>query len=101
VRQPLRHNLTAAQAVKAMRRRLGKADEHHAAVADAIRFALRKILGTIGIAQYEAPRPRADLDRHVLGDREKELVAMGAIVPLFCAARKSATKDFSQTCFRY
>jgi hypothetical protein len=54
VRQPLRHNLTAAQAVKAMRRRLGKADEHHAAVADAIRFALRKILGTIGIAQYEA-----------------------------------------------
>jgi len=37
-----------------MRRRMGKADEHRAA-ADAIRFALRKNLGTIGIGQNEAP----------------------------------------------
>jgi hypothetical protein len=51
VRQPLRHNLTAAQAVNAMRRRMGKADEHRAAADGPASCGMISISTLSGIAK--------------------------------------------------
>jgi hypothetical protein len=74
----------------AMRRRVRKTQKHRPAGggSHAMFRRLAQNFGAIGVGQNEPRILWHDFDGHGLGDREKEPIAMGAIVAPFCVCAK-------------